>query len=82
MTNKMKYIIVDNGMYESAILFDYMTQHDAMAAKVGGTVKSAGFVEIDDGEFRCFGKSLSLNIASRPTDSEYVSKIMGVTTDD
>lgn len=80
--NKMKYIIVDNGSYESVILFDYMTRHDIMTARVGGTVMSAGFVSIADGKFTCFGKSISLKIASRSSDSAYVNKIMGVIKDD
>ena len=82
--NKMKYIIVDNGLYNSVIIFDHIVKHNEMAQKMHAieSVVSAGFIEIVDGKFQCYGRSVSLDIKSRPEDSDYINKFMGVATND
>lgn len=82
--NKMKYIIYDTGLYDAVIIFDHIAQHNQVAQKMYAieSVVSAGFVDIVDGKFECYGKSISLDIKSRPEDSEYVNKFMGVAFDD
>ncbi len=82
--NKMKYIRYDTGLYESVIIFDHITQHQEVAQKMRSieSVVSAGFVDIVDGKFRCYGRSISLDIGSKPIeDAAYVNRIMGVTND-
>ncbi len=81
--NKMKYIIYDTGLYESVMIFDHITQHVDVAQRIHSieSVVSAGFISVVDGKFQCFGRSLSLDIDSRPEDSDYVNKMMGITND-
>ncbi len=80
--NKMKYIIVDNGMYAAPIIFDGATDHSAMAAAVHGKVVSAGFIRFTPKGLECYGDSFSLGIASRPEeDTEMINNLLGVQDD-
>lgn len=82
---KMKYIIIDNGMYETPVIFDEATDHKQMAINVGGSnvnVIAAGFIQcIFDGRdvgFSCYGRSVSLGVNSRPDlDSALIHRMMG-----
>jgi hypothetical protein len=67
-----KYIVVDNGLADAFILFPMMYNHSDVARAFPGTVISAGFVlDFGDGRgFQCYGKSISLNISSRPEEDE------------
>ena len=77
--NKMKYIIVDNGMYDTPIIFNEATNHSVMAAAVPGKVVSAGFVVFRPTGLECYGRSVSLNINSAgEVDSKLINKMLGV----
>ena len=67
---RVKYIIGPYG----PIIFDECYSHVDMAR--GMRITSAGFCFLEDGKFRCYGKSLSLGIESRPEeDSEFLNKM-------
>ena len=55
-----KYIIIDN---IKPVIFDITLQHSQIAGNLN--ITSAGFLE----NGKCFGRSDSLNIESKPTDS-------------
>jgi len=67
--NHMKYVVIDNGMYEQIFIFCDAIPHDSMVAKIGQSTKnvvSAGFVTYgSDGNLSCYGHSTSLNLKSR-----------------
>lgn len=85
MFDKMKYIVIDNGMYDAPIIFDVGTSHQEMAFSLGGplcNVISAGFVRHTSKGLECFGESVSLNKQSRQEeDSKLVNKMLGVRND-
>lgn len=75
---QMKYIVVDNGMYDTPIIFDEATEHSAMLSNVAGTLVSAGFVSFSKEGLQCFGKSVSLDIKARPKeDSALINRLIG-----
>lgn len=69
----MKYIIVEvSAGIEGAIIFDELLSHAAVAT-VPTSVISAGFCnQLGD----TWGRSVTLNKDSRPTDSEIVKQTM------
>ena len=75
---RMKYIVVDNGMYDTPIIFDEATEHSTMLGNVAGTLVSAGFVSFSKEGLQCFGKSVSLEKSSRPEeDSALINRLIG-----
>lgn len=78
----MKYVIAEtlsDGIV--SIMFPNHLDHDKMAERIPGYIKAkgAGFVQlVTDKEGypapHCFGKSISLNVSSRPEDSAYIRK--------
>jgi len=83
--NKMKYIIVDNGMYETPVIFNEATDHSQMAADTFGFKKnviSAGFVSFSKDGLYCHGRSVSLDLDSRPEeDARIINRMIGATDD-
>lgn len=83
--NEMKYIIVDDGMMEKPVIFDDATDHSQMASDLFGFKKdvvSAGFVSFSKDGLQCYGRSVSLNIKSRPEeDSKLINRMLGVPND-
>ena len=77
----MKYIIVDNGMYSTPFLFNDATSHAEFAHMVTHgrleKVESAGFVEINDGQVRCYGHSTALKMKSEEGDTKLVARFLG-----
>ena len=68
MVDGMKYIVWDNGLYPTIIIFEGM-DHAEMANMLGITdkVTSAGFVFNDKlNDIRCQGRSTTLDIDSNP----------------
>ena len=66
----MKYIKTTTNDF---ILFLPPITHIGMAKSLGfeiDFIESAGFVKIEDGQYKCFGQSDSLGIESGPDDSE------------
>lgn len=63
----MKYIVVKHNGLELAILFDEILTHKDVAAS--HEVVSAGFCNPDGATW---GKSISLNLSSRPEDGSAV----------
>ena len=83
MFKKAKYIILDD---MTPIVFPITLQHDEVARRF--TVKltqpevtSAGMVEltVTNGKpaFECYGRSISLDIDSKETDSATLNKMLG-----
>ena len=81
----MKYIIIDNGMYETPVIFDEATDHSMMASDSFGFKKnviSAGFVNFSTDGLYCHGRSVSLKLESRPEeDARIINKMIGATDD-
>ncbi len=83
--NKMKYIIVDNGMHETPVIFGEEMDHTQMASDAFGfkkNVVSAGFVCFSTDGLYCYGQSVSLKIESRPEkDAAIINRMIGATDD-
>lgn len=74
----MKYIIVKAGIceLETPILFPDTMGHNEIANKLGLPVVSAGFcVAQFNGNFYCYGQSVSLGIKSRDEDTEVLNRM-------
>jgi hypothetical protein len=67
---RTKYIIVDTGLPTAFIFPETVTHADvARAVAPGRPVLGAGFVSVsDDGEYSCWGESISLKIKSREAE--------------
>ena len=78
MNYKSKYIIVNLGCI-APVVFTDLLQHRDVANGIGGRVIGAGFCYIgDDGQYVCYGESVSLNIVSRgEEDSKILNKYLG-----
>lgn len=82
MINRTKYIIFDSGLNDEIVIFSDMQEH-AHIARGLGMIVSAGFISIgfnEDGQLdaSCFGKSVSLDVESRPEiDSKIARKALG-----
>ncbi len=68
----MKYIIFKMGDFELPFIFSELIQHDAVVAVIGNIPVSAGFVKINGDKARCFGKSISLKLWSRPEEDSAI----------
>lgn len=83
--NKMKYIIIDNGGYDTPVIFDEATDHSMMASDSFGfkkNVVAAGFVRFSSDGLYCYGRSISLKIESRPDeDARLINKMIGAIND-
>lgn len=77
MSQERKYIVIDNGMYEEMITFNGARGHDQMAKTLGGEVVSAGFIIHDGTQFVCYGESVSLEVKSRPKDTDIANRDFG-----
>lgn len=70
----LKYIIVENGGLEMPIIFNETFNH-SFIAEPHRKVVSAGFVILTrDGQVSAYGKSTTLGIDSRETDSELIKR--------
>lgn len=92
---RMKYIIIDNGLEELPFIFSDLVNHNdmerALQRLVHGDTVSAGFVVIKQDpvegtieptlqvSFGCYGESISLDLKSRPEDSDVLNRVLGVT---
>lgn len=71
----MKYIVYEQfGGLEVVILFPQFLEHKDVAYVLTSRTKlvSAGFVKLINGEFHVSGKSTSLNLSSRPEDTDLI----------
>jgi hypothetical protein len=81
MSKKMKYIILDDGLRDSAYLFPDHVNHASvhMCLSGMGELRSAGFVTIsDDGEVCAYGTSTSLKVKSHIDDSKIIAAYLGL----
>lgn len=73
---KLKYILTKPGAF---VIFHPVTAHNEMAKGLYGEPVSAGFCYLETNEsgdrptIKCFGESISMNLKSRPEDSEYIT---------
>lgn len=67
----MKYIIFEK---DEPVIFSALINHRDMAQMVGKKPVSAGFVHLQDGEFGAGGSSFTLNLDSRPEDTEIIKR--------
>lgn len=68
MTIRTKYITFDNGTIDTIVIFPEISQHrdiDLLDSKILG----AGFIEMVNGSWKCYGESISLAVKSRPQDT-------------
>jgi hypothetical protein len=69
---KMKYIIIDKFM---PVIFSEGIKHRDLGH--GLNVTSAGFCRFDDeNQIHAYGESISLNLSSKPEDSEIIQKFL------
>lgn len=60
----MKYL---NHKDLGLVIFSAAVTHAQIAARIGGQIKSAGFVDVENQ--KCFGESVSLNLKARDEDT-------------
>jgi hypothetical protein len=73
----IKYITFNTGSYDSIVIFPKYTKHSEIG--ILGTILGAGFIEVVDGKWVCFGESVSLKTKSRPEDTIIANKFIGLT---
>lgn len=74
---EFKYILFEINGLESPIVFSPWIEHDRMRSKFpDNPVLSAGFVKIKDNKVICYGKSTSLNIQSKESDSIFFQDLI------
>ncbi len=83
MFNKMKYIVIDGLMAETPYIFPDSVQHSyvaqALSSGANNVVISAGFVVHRADGMQCYGRSVSLDIDSRPdVDSALINRLLGL----
>ncbi len=71
---KAKYIIFDHKDFECPVIFSPMLEHSRIAN--GCKVLSAGFCQNIDGKWITSGKSVGLNIQSRPEDAKILNEML------
>ena len=62
----MKYVVLQEHKFEHIIAFSKCLNHNDVAAKMNMKPISAGFVDFSGDELRCYGRSETLNMKSRP----------------
>jgi hypothetical protein len=76
---KSKYIVFDNAY--SFLIFPETMGHDIVADRLGlkrEQIQGAGFVNLLDDKYFCYGESVSLNICSRrKEDSDLLNMFNG-----
>lgn len=75
--SRMKYIIIEDSLGEKPYIFSDADQHNHIAAALlfgDNKVVGAGFVSFTQTGLQCWGKSVSLNIASRSIDSDIINR--------
>lgn len=79
MSNRMKYIVVEGHLCDKIYIFSEADEHWDIANKIDGTVLSAGFVGLASNGLFCWGKSVSLDVGSRPeADTKLLRREFGV----
>lgn len=73
---KIKYITYDNGLLDTIIIFPEYVMHRDVG--VQGEILGAGFIEVIDGKWSCYGESISLKIKSRPEDTKIANKFINI----
>lgn len=69
----MKYILTNNNCFA---IFSETATHIDMAMGMWGKPISAGFCRRHANGIYCYGESISLNLKSRPEDSEIITKLI------
>lgn len=69
---RSKYIVITQGKVELPIVFSELMQHIDVARSLGCRVVGAGFCEIQDNQYVCYGESISLEIESRLLEDDVV----------
>ena len=74
-----KYIIADlENKKQIAFVFCESLQHDEAARMIGGKIVSAGFCQIIENQYYCYGGSISLDCKSRYNiDSDFLNNMLG-----
>lgn len=73
---KIKYITFDTGYTEAIIVFPFILMHRDI--QVPGTVLGAGFIELDNNKWICYGESVSLNVKSRVEDTKIANNLLAL----
>jgi hypothetical protein len=80
MGDNCKYIVVQKGSKTIPVVFSASEDHAEMAALMGGTVVSAGFVDFK-GSVRTLGKSRSLGLTPAEGDDSLLRIFLDVRED-
>jgi hypothetical protein len=76
-----KYIVYDLD-YPRMVIFDGAIEHGQMASDLNVVpyIVSAGFIAIDliNGEAKCYGKSVGLQVGVGQEDNELANKLLGL----
>jgi len=77
MDIELKYVVTEHGDFA---IFTKLSNHSDVARGLHGRPVGAGFCNIrqkadsEDVNVHCYGRSVSLNLASRPEDEEMINK--------
>ena len=72
---KAKYVIVESAGLELPIVFNPILSHDfVLGSFLSRSILAAGFCELIDGKWSCYGESESLKRCSGPRDAEILNK--------
>jgi len=70
--NNLKYVVTDENDFA---IFTTLTEHRKIGDSLFGKPVGAGFVTRDEqGNFKCYGESISLNLKSRKEDEVIINK--------
>lgn len=77
-----KYIIVDNASNVFAVAFPAFMAHYDFAGMFPMTrIVSAGFMQVENGRVKVWGKSLTLGLSSRPEDALIIERSLAFVQD-
>jgi len=68
----MKYVMVN---HFRPVIFDDDLPHNEFE-NLPGRITSAGFVKMNEGNYECYGKSLSLGLEPAPRDTEIINRFL------
>lgn len=74
----MKYLIFEDFSGKPvSFLFPHRVDHEDMRNQLPyGQLLAAGYTEMQDGRFRCFGNCPELQAAARPEDAELIAEAL------
>lgn len=71
---KFKYITYNDSVIDTILVFPQYTYHRDIT--IHGKILGAGFIEIVNNTWNCYGESISLGVKSRPEDTRIANTLL------